>query len=98
MGEAVVARTITGMALLERDSQLRAVANYLAEAASGHGRMVFVAGEAGIGKTTFVGQVLAEAAGSAMIAVGGCDGSATPAPLGPLIEMLPRLPAGTWPP
>jgi predicted ATPase len=86
------------VALLERETQLRAVAGYLAEAAYGHGRMVFVAGEAGIGKTTFVGQLLADAARAAKVAYGACDGSATPAPLGPLVEMLPQLPAGVWPP
>jgi predicted ATPase len=60
--------------------------------------MVFVAGEAGIGKTTFVGRVLADAAGAAKVVAGTCDGSATPAPLGPLVEMLPQLPADVWPP
>ena len=86
------------MALLERETQLRAAAGYLAEAADGHGRMVFVAGEAGIGKTTFIGQLLADAARAAKVAYGACDGSATPAPLGPLVEMLPQLPAGVWRP
>ena len=86
------------MALLEREAQLQAVAGYLAEAAEGHGRMVFIAGEAGIGKTMFVGQVLADVARSARVAHGTCDGSATPAPLGPLLEMLPQLPTDIWPP
>ena len=31
------------------------------------------------------------------VALGACDGSATPAPLGPLREMLPDLPADVWP-
>ena len=84
--------------LLEREVQLQTIAGYLAEAADGHGRLVFVAGEAGIGKTTFVDQVLADAARAATVASGTCDGSATPAPLGPLVEMLPQLPAGVWPP
>ncbi len=44
--------------LLERDGQLRTVADYLADAAGGHGRLVFVAGEAGVGKTTFVNALL----------------------------------------
>ncbi len=41
--------------------------------------------------------MLADAAGSAQVASGGCDGSSTPAPLGPLVEMLPSLPADVWP-
>ncbi|MFN8196016.1 MAG: AAA family ATPase [Nocardioidaceae bacterium] len=85
------------MTLLERDEQLRACAGYLADAARGHGRLVFVAGEAGVGKTSFVTRFAADAAGSARAAVGGCDGSATPPPLGPLTEMLPALPDGIWP-
>jgi DNA-binding CsgD family transcriptional regulator/tetratricopeptide (TPR) repeat protein len=84
--------------LLERDDQLRAAAGYLADAADGRGRVLFVAGEAGVGKTTFVGEVVAAARGAARVAVGRCDGSATPAPLGPLAEMLPALPDGVWPP
>lgn len=83
--------------LLEREEQLRAAGEYLAEAAAGHGRLVYVAGEAGIGKSTFVTRVVADAGASALVAVGGCDGSATPAPLGPLEEMLPALPDGLWP-
>ena len=86
------------MPLLERDEQLRAAAGYLADAARGQGRLLFVAGEAGVGKTTFVDRVVADAGGRARVAVGRCDGSATPAPLGPLVEMLPALPDGLWPP
>src|SRR5919206_2984740 len=85
------------MALLERDSQLAAVSAYLAEAGGGHGRLVFVAGEAGVGKTTFVRQVLANAGDAARSASGACDGSTTPAPLGPLLDLLPYLPADVWP-
>ena len=85
------------MTLLERDEQLTALGGYLAEAADGHGRLVFIAGEAGVGKSSFVMQAVRQSGRSARIAFGGCDGSATPAPLGPLVEMLPDLPAGLWP-
>ena len=84
------------MPLLERREQLRAVAGYLEEAAAGLGRLVFVSGEAGIGKTSFVTTAAAAAAGRARVAIGACDGSATPAPLAPLRDMLPTLPAGVW--
>ena len=84
------------MPLLERREQLRAVAGYLEEAAAGLGRLVFVSGEAGIGKTSFVATAAATAAGRARVAIGACDGSATPAPLAPLRDMLPTLPAGVW--
>ena len=85
------------MSLLERDSAQEAAAGYLAEAVTGHGRLVFVAGEAGVGKTVFVDSVVASAGTSVAVALGACDGSATPAPLGPLREMLPDLPADVWP-
>ncbi|HEX2808718.1 MAG TPA: AAA family ATPase, partial [Kineosporiaceae bacterium] len=86
------------MLLVEREVQAQAVAGYLAEAARGQGRLVFVEGEAGVGKTAFVDRVIADARGSVIVATGGCDGSSTPAPLGPLIEMLPHLPPEVWPP
>src|SRR3954452_7554718 len=85
------------MPIVERELQARVVAEYLAEAARGLGRLVFVEGEAGVGKTAFVERVVTGAAGSVLLAVGGCDGSSTPAPLGPLTEMLPQLPADVWP-
>ncbi|MFN8082525.1 MAG: hypothetical protein U0Q19_23465 [Kineosporiaceae bacterium] len=84
--------------LLERDQQAAAVDDYLAEAVDGHGRMVFVAGEAG-SQDLVRGGVVQEAVDVARVAVGGRDGSPTPSPLGrPLTEMLPRLPAQVWPP
>jgi predicted ATPase len=95
---AAAAPTIVTVRLLERDAQIAAVGSYLVEAAADHGRMVFVAGEAGVGKSSFVAQVVTDVAQSARVAMGACDGSATPAPLGPLVEMLPRLPADVWPP
>jgi DNA-binding CsgD family transcriptional regulator len=83
------------MALLERDPQLRAAGDWLADAAAGHGRLVFVAGEAGVGKTAFARRVASAA--SAQVAWGACDGISTPAPLGPLVEMAPDLPPGCHP-
>ncbi|MCW2845678.1 MAG: transcriptional regulator, LuxR family [Nocardioides sp.] len=81
--------------VLERDTQLRVAAGYLDEAGAGHGRLVYLGGEAGVGKTTLLEHFISGA--EARVAVGWCDGSATPAPLGPLVDMLPDLPAGTWP-
>src|SRR5919205_1494548 len=86
------------MRLVERDSHLQVAAAYLADAAAGHGRLLFVAGEAGVGKTTFVRHVAQNEVGDVRVAMGMCDGSSTPAPLAPLLEMLPQLPADVWPP
>jgi tetratricopeptide (TPR) repeat protein len=40
---------------------------------------------------------VADAGDSLTVAISGCDGSSTPAPLGPLVEMLPHLPPEVWP-
>jgi DNA-binding NarL/FixJ family response regulator len=85
------------MALLERDAPLRNASDYLADAGKGNGRLVFIGGEAGVGKTTFVDRVVADAGSAARVARGACDGSTTPPPLGPLREMLPALPGDVWP-
>jgi DNA-binding CsgD family transcriptional regulator/tetratricopeptide (TPR) repeat protein len=85
------------MSLLERESALQGAADYLADAVAGDGRLVFVAGEAGVGKTVFVDSVVGAAKGTVSLAEGSCDGSTTPAPLGPLREMLPDLPDDVWP-
>jgi DNA-binding CsgD family transcriptional regulator/tetratricopeptide (TPR) repeat protein len=86
------------MVLLERTPALGSVADYLSSATAGNGRLVFIGGEAGVGKTTFVDRVVADAGSAVRIAYGACDGSSTPAPLGPLREMLPALPGDVWPP
>ncbi len=83
--------------MLERADQLQAASDYLADAATGRGRLVYVSGEAGIGKTTFVRGVLGAAEGRARVGLGGCDGSSTPAPLGALVDLLPVLPPDVWP-
>src|SRR5690349_9351979 len=81
---------------VERAPHLRTVAAHLADAAAGHGRLVFVGGEAGVGKTTLVAEVLRTAGDDVRTAIGLCDGSSTPAPLAPLFEMLPQLPPEVW--
>src|SRR4051812_31988406 len=66
--------------MVEREPQLRTLAPYLTEAAGGHGRLVFVGGEAGGGKSTFVRSFVARAGDAARSGFGVCDGSSTPAP------------------
>ncbi|HEY2770858.1 MAG TPA: AAA family ATPase [Solirubrobacteraceae bacterium] len=74
-------------ALLERAEQLAALEHELARvSASGEGRLVLVAGEAGIGKTTLVRAFCAELAGTRVL-TGACDALNTPRPLGPLIDI-----------
>ncbi|RNM14205.1 helix-turn-helix transcriptional regulator [Nocardioides pocheonensis] len=72
--------------LLEREVFLDALAEYAADAASGHGRLVVVAGEAGIGKTSLVDSFRAQRPELRWL-WGACDGGFTPRPLGPLHDM-----------
>jgi len=85
------------MVLLERTPALGSAGDYLAAAAAGNGRLVLIGGEAGVGKSTFVDRVAADADPGFRVARGACDGSRTPPPLGPLREMLPALPSDVWP-
>jgi DNA-binding CsgD family transcriptional regulator len=76
--------------LLERASHLAALAGYAAEARQGDGRLVLVAGEAGVGKSALV-EELERAVPEARWLWGACDGLFTPRPLGPLFDMAAQL-------
>jgi len=78
------------MALLERESALAALAEYAAQARQGQGRLVFVNGEAGVGKSTLVEQ-LTQDLPDARFVWGACDGLFTPRPLGPLLDIAEQL-------
>jgi DNA-binding CsgD family transcriptional regulator/tetratricopeptide (TPR) repeat protein len=73
------------MRLLERDRYLRAFGEHLAAAAAVGGRLVFIGGEAGVGKTALVREVAARASGRVL--QGACENLATPTPLGPLVDV-----------
>ena len=74
------------MQLLERGASLAALAEYAHEARFGDGRLVLVAGEAGIGKSALVEQLQADLP-DARWSWGACDGLFTPRPLGPLLDI-----------
>ena len=74
------------MELLERTSFLRTLAEYAGEARHGHGRLVLVSGESGIGKTALVETFQQHAKGARWL-WGACDGLLTPRPLGPLFDI-----------
>ena len=80
---------MTGM-LLEREAQLAALASYAGEARKAQGRMVLVAGEAGVGKSALVEQVQRDLPEAAWF-WGACDGLFTPRPLGPLFDIAAKL-------
>ena len=78
------------MGVLEREAFLDSLIEYAGEAEAGASRLVFLAGEAGVGKTTLL-ELLRERLPNARWAVGACDGSFTPQPLGPLFDIAPQL-------
>ena len=75
------------MELLERDETLTALAALLEEAASGTGRLVFVSGEAGVGKTSLARALAEQHRDRARVWWGACDALSTPRPLGPLHDI-----------
>ncbi len=85
-GVGGTAALVTGE-LLERDAPLAALEDALAQAHAGRGRLVFVSGEAGIGKSALVRCFCAGAADSARVVLGACDGLWTPRPLGPFADV-----------
>jgi DNA-binding CsgD family transcriptional regulator len=75
-------------ALLERAGQLSALgASLTAVRDRSKGRLMFVGGEAGGGKTILVQRFCEEHGGSARMLWGACDGLFTPRPLGPLFDI-----------
>jgi DNA-binding CsgD family transcriptional regulator/tetratricopeptide (TPR) repeat protein len=76
--------------LLEREAALAALAGYAREAGHGDGRLVLVAGEAGIGKSALVEQLHHDLP-DARWSWGACDGLFTPRPLGPLFDLAVQL-------
>jgi DNA-binding CsgD family transcriptional regulator/tetratricopeptide (TPR) repeat protein len=72
--------------LLEREGVLGPLSEYAAEARSGTARVVLVGGEAGVGKTSLLGE-LRRRLPDARWLWGACDGSFTPRPLGPVTDV-----------
>jgi DNA-binding CsgD family transcriptional regulator/tetratricopeptide (TPR) repeat protein len=79
-----------GLRLLERESQLTSLAEYAREARSGDGRLVLVAGEAGVGKSALVEQLQHDVQ-DARWSWAACDGLFTPRPLGPLFDLAIQI-------
>ncbi len=91
------------MDLLERDAVLDDLHRLLREAGDGRGRLLFLGGEAGVGKTALLRQFTADARSTAIVMRGHCDALSTPQALGPLFDVagtdpsLQRLLGGSTP-
>lgn len=79
------------MALLERDSFLQQLGSLVDEAALGRGTLVFLGGEAGVGKTALVQAFTSSLPQAVRRAAGACDPLSTPRPLGPLLDAASAL-------
>ena len=75
------------MDLLEREGALATLSAALDDSAAGSGRVVVVAGEAGIGKTALVAAAMAAAGDRRRILTGACDPLLTPRALGPFHDI-----------
>jgi len=75
------------MELLEREHVFNELEGLLGAVAAGNGRLVFVGGEAGIGKTSLVERFADAHKAMARILWGACDALLTPRPLGPLYDI-----------
>jgi DNA-binding CsgD family transcriptional regulator len=81
------------MALLERESELRALSAAWQQARTGGpGAFVLVAGESGIGKTWLTASFARGHVPDEQLLWGICDSLSTPRPLGPLHDVADRLP------
>lgn len=73
--------------LLERKGALSALAGAHEAAARGEGRVVFVTGEPGIGKTALVTRFVSDLGAEARVLLGTCDDLSIPRPLGPIRDL-----------
>lgn len=82
------------MLLLERDTFQSELRQWFDVAASGNGHLVFVAGEAGVGKTALVTAFSRMVEQEASPFYGACDPLSTPRPLGPLLDIAAQAGEG----
>ncbi|HEY6515678.1 MAG TPA: AAA family ATPase [Steroidobacteraceae bacterium] len=75
------------MQLLERQSELETLSRCLQEARAGSGKLILIAGEPGIGKSSLVEQFALEHRREARVLWGACDPLTTPRPLAPVREI-----------
>ena len=77
--------------LVERDAERARLDAMLESARSGLGRVAFVGGEAGIGKSALVGAFVSSLGDEVRVSVGRCEALLTPRALGPMIDVAAGL-------
>ena len=77
--------------LLEREPELAELRAAARDAAAGHGRIVLLHGEAGIGKTSLASALRAAPPDGVRVLIGSCDAMSTPRTLGPLRDLAPTV-------
>ncbi|BEP14909.1 AAA family ATPase [Acidothermaceae bacterium B102] len=78
--------------ILEREPEQRALVDALdLVRRTGHGSLVLVAGEAGVGKTTLLRQFATNRPATTRVLWGSCDPLFTPRPFGPLLDVADAL-------
>jgi DNA-binding CsgD family transcriptional regulator/tetratricopeptide (TPR) repeat protein len=80
--------------LLEREDELEALGRAVDRARGGSGLLVFVAGEAGIGKTSLIRALRLRSEGRAEFCAGACEPLSVPVPLAPVRELMSAAGAG----
>src|SRR6202011_5830241 len=81
------------MHLLERQEQLEELNRCFREARAATGKLVLIAGEAGLGKSSLVERFVSEHRGDARALWGACDGLSTPRALAPVHEIAAQTSA-----
>ena len=79
------------MELYERAAEMEVLSAALGEAADGHGSIVLVGGEAGIGKTSLIRAFTDGIGTGGRVLWGGCDDLSTPRTLGPFRDIAGEL-------
>jgi DNA-binding CsgD family transcriptional regulator/tetratricopeptide (TPR) repeat protein len=77
--------------LVEREALLADLTDGVDDALAGRGALVFLGGEAGVGKSALVRVLAAEAARRCTVRVGGVDNVTTAAALAALVDAMPEI-------
>lgn len=80
--------------LLEREEELRTLAQAVDRAQEGVGTVVLVGGEAGAGKTSLVRALREQRRGQVSFLIGACEPLSVPVPLGPMRELFEAASGG----